>query len=457
MKKERIRKLNEAKPQSGPVLYWMDRDRRAHDNWALIAAINTANQYKSELHVAYVIPNKFLNANKRTYTFMLKGLEETAETIVSKNIHFHMILGDPTEVVPHFIDDNSIKTIFTDFTPLKLPRSWRDNLSVKLQVPFYEVDTRNIIPCWVLSDKEEYAARTIRRKVHAKLDDYMDNFPSLLTYGYNNNVSKVIFKTEDILSKLPVDDIPIVDHFTPGEKAAKDKLSYFLDNQVKHYDELRNDPNQDVLSDMSPYLHFGQISSQYIAHAAREHKAIHPESQNAIDAFLEELIVRRELTDNYCYYNKNYDNFRGFKEWAQKTLNEHRDDKREYLYTYKQFERAETHDELWNAAQNQMLREGKMHGYMRMYWCKKILEWTNSPEDAQAIAIKLNDTYELDGRDPNGYVGVAWSIGGVHDRAWTERDVYGKIRYMNYNGAKRKFDVKSYSEKYSKYEKQKLL
>lgn len=457
MKKERIRKLNEAKPQSGPVLYWMDRDRRAHDNWALIAAINTANQYKSELHVAYVIPNKFLNANKRTYTFMLKGLEETAETIVSKNIHFHMILGDPTEVVPHFIDDNSIKTIFTDFTPLKLPRSWRDNLSVKLQVPFYEVDTRNIIPCWVLSDKEEYAARTIRRKVHAKLDDYMDNFPSLLTYGYNNNVSKVIFKTEEILSKLPVDDIPIVDHFTPGEKAAKDKLSYFLDNQVKQYDELRNDPNQDVLSDMSPYLHFGQISSQYIAHAAREHKAIHPESQNAIDAFLEELIVRRELTDNYCYYNKNYDNFRGFKEWAQKTLNEHRDDKREYLYTYKQFERAETHDELWNAAQNQMLREGKMHGYMRMYWCKKILEWTNSPEDAQAIAIKLNDTYELDGRDPNGYVGVAWSIGGVHDRAWTERDVYGKIRYMNYNGAKRKFDVKSYSEKYSKYEKQKLL
>ena len=457
MKKERIRKLNEAKPQSGPVLYWMDRDRRAHDNWALIAAINTANQYKSELHVAYVIPNKFLNANKRTYTFMLKGLEETAETIVSKNIHFHMILGDPTEVVPRFIDDNSIKTIFTDFTPLKLPRSWRDNLSVKLQVPFYEVDTRNIIPCWVLSDKEEYAARTIRRKVHAKLDDYMDNFPSLLTYGYNNNVSKVIFKTEEILSKLPVDDIPIVDHFTPGEKAAKDKLSYFLDNQVKHYDELRNDPNQDVLSDMSPYLHFGQISSQYIAHAAREHKAIHPESQNAIDAFLEELIVRRELTDNYCYYNKNYDNFRGFKEWAQKTLNEHRDDKREYLYTYKQFERAETHDELWNAAQNQMLREGKMHGYMRMYWCKKILEWTNSPEDAQAIAIKLNDTYELDGRDPNGYVGVAWSIGGVHDRAWTERDVYGKIRYMNYNGAKRKFDVKSYSEKYSKYEKQKLL
>lgn len=457
MKKERIRKLNQAEAQKGPVLYWMDRDRRAHDNWALIAAINTAEKYEAELHVAYFIPDEFLNANRRTYTFMLKGLEETARTLVDRNIHFHMILGDPDSEIPEFIDKKDIKTIFTDFTPLRLPRSWRDKLSTSLKIPFYEVDTRNIIPCWVLSDKEEYAARTIRRKVHSKIDEYMDDFPNLMTYKYNNQVSKEIFQTEQILSKLPVDNIPPVDHFTPGEEAAKRKLRYFLDNQVSDYDELRNDPNQDVLSDMSPYLHFGQISSQYIVHAAREHKAIYPGAQNAIDSFLEELVVRRELTDNYCYYNKNYDNFKGFKEWAQRTLNEHRDDKREYLYTYEQFEQAETHDELWNAAQNQMLREGKMHGYMRMYWCKKILEWTSSPEEAQSIAIKLNDTYELDGRDPNGYVGVAWSIGGVHDRAWTERDVYGKIRYMNYNGAKRKFNVKAYSEKYSKYEKQNLL
>jgi deoxyribodipyrimidine photo-lyase len=289
------------------------------------------------------------------------------------------------------------------------------------------------------------------------MDEYADKFPNLISYEHNKLVDKKVFKTKEILSQLPVEDIPTVDYFIPGEKAAKEKLRSFLENKVKDYDELGNDPNQDVLSDMSPYLHFGQISSQYILHEAREHKVMNPSTELAVDKFIEELVVRRELTDNYCNYNQNYDNFKGFKDWAKKTLNDHRDDDREYLYTYKQFEKAETHDELWNAAQIQMLREGKMHGYMRMYWCKKILEWTKTPEQAQQIALKLNDTYELDGRDPNGYVGVAWSIGGVHDRAWAEREVYGKIRYMNYNGCKRKFDIKSYSEKYGKYEKQKLI
>lgn len=453
MKKERIRKLNTIKPANGPVLYWMDRDRRAHDNWALIASIETARQYQSALHVLYVIPNKFLNANKRTYTFMLNGLEETAQTLVQKNIHFHMILGEPTEEIPKFIEDNEIQTVFTDFTPLRLPRSWREQISKQIKIPFYEVDTRNIIPCWVTSDKEEYAARTIRPKIHKKLDEYLDDFPNLMTFKYNQNISKSVFKAKEILQKLPVNNIQPVSKFNPGEKAAKRKLRDFLDNKIQDYAELRNDPNQDVLSDLSPYLHFGHISSQYIALKANEHKAIHPSSENSVDSFLEELIIRRELTDNYCYYNPNYDNFQGFKDWAKNSLNIHRDDPRDYIYSYEDFESAQTHDELWNAAQNQMLQEGKMHGYMRMYWCKKILEWTRTPEEAQKIAIKLNDTYQLDGRDPNGYVGIAWSIGGVHDRAWFEREVYGKIRYMNYNGAKRKFNVQSYIDSYPTSEK----
>ncbi len=162
---------------------------------------------------------------------------------------------------------------------------------------------------------------------------------------------------------------------------------------------------------------------------------------------MEELIVRRELSDNFCFYNSDYDQFSGFPEWAQKTLNEHRGDKREFIYSLEQFEHGKTHDDLWNAAQLQMVLTGKMHGYMRMYWAKKILEWTGSPEDALEIAIHLNDKYELDGRDTNGYVGVAWSIGGVHDRAWQERPVFGKIRYMSYAGCKRKFDVSTFIEK----------
>lgn len=199
------------------------------------------------------------------------------------------------------------------------------------------------------------------------------------------------------------------------------------------------------MSNLSSYLHFGQISAQRVALEVQPFIE-YAESQKS---FLEELIVRRELSDNFCFYNKYYDSFEGFPNWAKKTLNEHRNDKREFIYSLQQFEDAKTHDDLWNAAQIEMTTTGKMHGFMRMYWAKKILEWSASPEDALETAIYLNDKYELDGRDPNGYVGCAWSIGGVHDRAWAERPVFGKIRFMNYNGCKRKFDINSYIKKIS--------
>jgi len=170
-------------------------------------------------------------------------------------------------------------------------------------------------------------------------------------------------------------------------------------------------------------------------------------SKQSKDAFREELIVRRELSDNYCFYNSLYDSFEGFPSWAKKTLNEHRRDRRDYQYSRKEFEHGQTHDTLWNAAQMEMNTTGKMHGYMRMYWTKKILEWTESSEQALEVAIYLNDRYSLDGRDPNGYVGIAWSIGGVHDRAWSNRTVYGKIRSMSSHGCRSKFDVPSYIEK----------
>ena len=198
-----------------------------------------------------------------------------------------------------------------------------------------------------------------------------------------------------------------------------------------------------MLSNLSPYLHFGQISAQRVALIVNG-LGNHPSAES----FLEELIVRRELSDNFCYYNSDYDSFKGFPEWAKKTLNDHKKDEREFVYTLKKFEEAKTHEDLWNAAQMQLVNTGKLHGYMRMYWAKKILEWSKSPEEALKIAIYLNDKYELDGRDPNGYTGCAWAIGGVHDRAWAERPVYGKIRYMNRNGAKRKFDIEKYISKH---------
>ena len=206
----------------------------------------------------------------------------------------------------------------------------------------------------------------------------------------------------------------------------------------------RNDPNLNKLSNLSPHFHFGHISTQRVAYEIKKLDQFEVDKE----AFLEEMIVRRELAENFCEYENNYDFFEGFHPWAQKTLNEHRSDEREYIYSSDEFEESKTHDPLWNAAQNQMKYHGKMHGFMRMYWAKKILEWSDSPEKALQIAINLNDKYELDGRDPNGYTGIAWSIGGIHDRAWFERPVFGKIRYMNYNGCKRKFNVDNYIKQY---------
>ena len=225
----------------------------------------------------------------------------------------------------------------------------------------------------------------------------------------------------------------------PSEENGNKILKSFINDRFDSSGELRNNPNKDNLSNLSPYIHFGQISAQNIAIKINE-----MEQSEGRDAFLEQLIVRRELAENFCYYNNDYDSFNGFHDWAKKTLNEHREDERDYIYSPSEFENAKTHDDLWNAAQYEMVDKGKMHGFMRMYWAKKILEWTPNPETALQIAIDLNDKYELDGRDPNGYTGIAWSIGGIHDRPWFERPIFGKVRYMNYNGCKRKFNVNNY-------------
>jgi deoxyribodipyrimidine photo-lyase len=245
----------------------------------------------------------------------------------------------------------------------------------------------------------------------------------------------------NLLNKLKIKgEVDKVDGFRGGTDQAMERLSEFLKSKIDGFQDLRNDPTMDYLSNMSPYLHFGQISPLYIA--LQVLKTISPGK----DAYLEELIVRRELAMNFTFYNPNYDSLNSLPEWAQKTLREHEKDKREYLYTCEELERAETHDAYWNAAQKEMVYQGKMHGYMRMYWGKKILEWTASPEEAYKVALYLNNKYELDGRDPNGYAGVAWCF-GKHDRAWKEREVFGKVRYMNANGLRRKFKIERYVER----------
>lgn len=444
MNKKRIKKLNQKERGKGTIIYWMNRDQRVEDNWALILAQKIALEEKRELKVLFNLTPNFPSAYERHYDFMLKGLKEIEDNLQKLNIEFVLTLGDHVEEILKYSKKEEIGAIVCDFSPIRFARKWRNELANQINCAFYEVDAHNIIPIWETSSKEEFAAYTIRPKINKKLSEFLEEFPKVKEHVHNKSVKNKI-NWEDISIKLGANkDVKPVNWILPGEKEAKRMLGEFIDQRLTGYSEKRNDPNENFLSNLSPYYHFGHLSPQRAALEVQNCEA----NQSDKDSYLEELIVRRELSDNFCFYNENYDNFDGLRDWAKKTLNNHLSDIREFTYTFEEFESANTHDDLWNAAQMQMVKSGKMHGYMRMYWAKKILEWTNSPHEAIEFAIKLNDKYQLDGRDPNGYVGVLWSIGGIHDRAWVDRPIFGQIRYMNYNGCKRKFNVNQYIEKW---------
>ncbi len=444
MDPQRARLIANGRERKGPVVYWMSRDQRIRDNWALIFALQAARTREAPLLVVFCLVPRFLNATDRAYGFMLRGLRELEAGLLERGVPFHLVTGEPGKAVPQFVAEHRAGILVTDFDPLRVKRQWKEAVAQNITIPFYEVDAHNVIPCWLASPKQEFAARTLRIKIGRVLEDCLDAFPEwdrpLVRQGSRTD------ETDWAMAEKSVQDVPAAapaTGFEAGETAAHAALHRFLKDKLPHYHQRRNDPLQDGQSGLSPYLHFGQLSAQRAALAVRQAGA----PAKAKDAFLEELIVRRELSDNYCFYNPDYDTFKGFPAWAQETLNRHRDDVRAYRYALPQFEAAATHDALWNAAQTEMMRTGKMHGYLRMYWAKKILEWSETPEEALRIAIHLNDKYELDGRDPNGYAGCAWSIGGVHDRAWPTRPVFGKIRYMNERGCRSKFDVDAYIEK----------
>jgi deoxyribodipyrimidine photo-lyase len=447
MNTKRVRILKKGKTKIGPVALWMSRDQRVNDNWALLFAQELAIRQKSSLAVMFCLVPKFLGATIRQYSFMIKGLKEVERELKKRGIPFFLLAGSPENEIPRFIMGNKVSALITDFNPLRIKKEWEDSIAEQINIPFYQVDAHNIVPCWIASSKQEYSARTFRPKINRLLSEFFVEYPAIRKHPilWKGALSRIDWETS--LETLDIDiNIPEVYWIKPGEKAARRALNDFNNNKLSRYDKLRNDPTNAGQSDLSPYLHFGQISGQRVALEVLKYPALSllAKGSTSEEAFLEELIVRRELSDNFCFYNTHYDKVTGFPDWAKKTLNEHRKDRRDYIYTVQQFEYAKTHDNLWNAAQMEMVKKGKMHGYMRMYWAKKILEWTESPEKAMEVAIYLNDRYELDGRDPNGYAGIAWSIGGVHDRAWNERPVFGKIRYMSYNGCKAKFDVKRY-------------
>ena len=437
----RIKKLNKLEYSNGGVVYWMQRDRRSNNNWALVHAQNIAIRLKAPLTVFYSLNGNFSDGNNRQYGFLLKGLVDTIKELEKYNIPFHIRRGDAISAIKKYISKANTGYLITDFSPLRVYKNRVAKLVSTINIPFEIVDAHNIVPTWVVSEKQEFAAHTLRRKIHLLLDEFMHPIPKIIPHPFLDKKNEYEqFKPNVILKNLRIDNsVQEISWLKPGEQNGIKVLQSFIRDRFDISGELRNNPTKNNLSNLSPYIHFGQISAQHIANEINN-----LEDSDGKNNFLEQLIVRRELAENFCFYNKNYDSFDGFHAWAKKTLNEHRSYKREYLYSKIEFENANTHDDLWNAAQFEMVEKGKMHGFMRMYWAKKILEWTPDPESALQIAIDLNDKYQLDGRDPNGYTGIAWSIGGIHDRPWFERPVFGKVRFMNYNGCKRKFKINDY-------------
>ncbi|MFW6365867.1 MAG: deoxyribodipyrimidine photo-lyase [Spirochaetota bacterium] len=436
---QRTRQLNSAKQKRGPVVYWMSRDQRVDDNWAFLAAQMSAIQTGSSLSVVFVLDPNYPGATYRHYHFMTVGLKETEEACMRYNVPFILLYGYPPVEVASYAKSVSAGAVYTDFDPLKIKRAWKDSLAALLDVSLLEVDTHNIVPAWIVSGKSEYSAATFRRKYQEHIDTFLTDIPR--PARMNTNVEHVPVDWEKALLRIPHHNgVKLTADIAPGQRAGTATLNRFLSEGLEHYDRYRNDPVRNATSGLSPWLHFGQISPQRVALKLMQSDA--PDEARA--AFFDQMVTRRELSDNFCLYNPHYDTPDGYHEWAIRTLDAHLPDERDYVYTRKQFEEARTHDKLWNAAQRELVRTGKMHAYMRMYWAKKILEWTSRYTEAHATAVYLNDTYSLDGRDPNGYAGIAWAIGGVHDRPWFERPVYGKIRYMNENGCRRKFDVDEY-------------
>ena len=441
----RVKQPRQGRDPGGPVIYWMSRDQRIEDNWALIYAQDLSLEKQRPLRVVFCLVSVFLEAGPRQYDFMLRGIAQCCSRAEVLNIPFDLIQGDPEKILPRYLTQSRASCLVMDFDPLKIRKKWQTLVLDRTDIPAYLVDAHNIVPCWETSDKQEYAARTIRPKIHRKLNEFLEPFPGLRSGPDipGNNV----LNPEKLMRDLKLSSGPApVDWLKPGPDQALKTLDSFISQRLSGYDRDRNDPNKHALSCLSPYLHFGQICSQTAALRIKQDTKASLESR---DAFLEELIVRKELSDNYCHYNPDYDNFEGLPDWGKKTLVRHLSDQRPYLYSLEEFEQGRTHDPLWNAAQIEMTATGKMHGYMRMYWAKKILEWTRNPDEAIAWAIYLNDRYELDGRDPNGYTGILWSMGGLHDRPWKEREVFGTVRYMSYNGCKRKFDVDEYIKKWT--------
>lgn len=444
------------------VVYVMSRDQRVQDNHALLDAQATAQQHNVPLYVLFVLRH-VPGRSREHYTFMLAGLQGVHDALALHGIPFILRAGEPAAVIATVCREVDAGALFFDFSPLAGARALIKTVATTFAGPVTVVDTHNCIPAWIVSDKQEFAAHTMRAKVHQKLGRFLVAPPPLQRQErpVRSAVDSLSFEQAAAYVQ-PVPTAGITLGMSAGEEPAAARLKQFIDNNLADYALRRNDIAQDYQSGFSPYLHFGHLSSLRVildVMEAVQHPPLlleqaklaehgdQPSRVEGMNALFEELIVRKELSDNFCFYASEYLTLAAAPGWARKSLAAHAGDTREVIYSLPELENAATHDIIWNAAHMEMRRFGKMHGYLRMYWAKKILEWSSTPEAALQAAILLNDKYSIDGGDPNGYVGMLWSIAGLHDRPWIERPVFGQIRYMNAAGLRRKFDIDAYIQR----------
>ena len=437
----RITKHNDADPGAGRyVLYWMQASVRSRQNHALEYAVQVANELGKPLVVGFGLDAEYADATPRTLRFAVEGIADVAGTLQRRNITFVVRAGPPLAVAEDLAKDATV--VVLDRNYLREPRRWRAGLARSLRVPVVELESNLVVPIEMASDHREWAARTIRPKLHNHLERFLvERRPTAVERRDRLKLESLDARNVPaLLAAVGVDqdDEPL---YKGGEHHASATLRRFVEEQLRLYPEASTLVGGEASSHMSMYLHYGHISPVTIALAVQESDA----PQEAIDGVLEELVVRRELAHNYVWYEPDYDKFRALPDWARTTLDEHRHDDRASVYTATELEAGETADSYWNAAMMELRETGYLHNRMRMYWGKRILEWTNTPEYAFRVALELNNRYFLDGRDPNSYANVGWLF-GLHDQAFAEREVIGKVRPMTQSGLKRKIDADAYIE-----------
>lgn len=432
---ERIHRLNDRPSARGQyVLYWMQASQRAFWNPALEFAIDLANEHKLPVLVVFGLTPNYPEANLRHYAWMLQGLREAAQALRERDIGFVMRLGNPPDVALSLADRAAV--LVTDRGYLRHQRAWRAYLAEQASCSVIEIEGDAVVPVETAYPRQAVSAAVLRRRIQPLLPRFLRPLQEQAPQVRANfdEPSLDLDSLENIFAQLEVDRLVEPVDLPSGTHAARAQLRSFLEKNLARYAELRNDPRHDATSGLSPYLHFGQISPVEIAWEVS--RVDHPSAH----VFLEELIIRRELAINFVWYNPNYDTWAGLPQWAQQTLQAHAADPRPAIYSLNQLESAQTDDPIWNAAQSALIRTGRMHNYLRMYWGKRLLVWTAHPEEALRMGLYLNNKYALDGRDPNSYAGVGWCF-GLHDRPFSERPIFGKVRPMTPEGFTRKYGM----------------